>query len=427
MMSTPMLYENNQEFAFKQDQSDELAKFRDYFHIPQNENNQDLIYFAGNSLGLMPKTTTKYITEVLHDWQTYGVEGHFKAKHAWMPYHELVQASFMNLTQSSYNEVVAMNSLTANLHLMMVAFYQPTSSKYKILIEENTFPSDKYAVASQAIYHGFDSSNAIIEFKSNNDNLVVSTDSIIDTIEKNRDSLSLILIGQPNYLTGQVFDIAPIVELAQKYNIKIGLNLAHGIGNLDLNLNSLNIDFAVWCSYKYLNSGPGGIAGLFIHEKHHGNSHLPRFSGWWGHNQANRFTMPNNFEPMTGALGFQLSNPPIFQLASLRASLDIFQEAKIDRLREKSIKLTGYLEYLINQEFKHKHNINIITPAQPNERGAQLSLKLANAQSNIVENLRAFNLICDFRYPDILRMAPTPLYNSYTDVYNSVKILSKIL
>ena len=426
-MSTPMLYENNQEFAFKQDQLDELAKFRNYFHIPQNEHNQDLIYFAGNSLGLMPKTTTKYITEVLNDWQAYGVEGHFKAKHAWMPYHELVQASFMNLTQSSYNEVVAMNSLTANLHLMMVAFYQPTSSKYKILIEENTFPSDKYAVASQASYHGFNPNNAIIEFKSNNDNLVVSIDSIIDTIEKNSDSLSLILIGQPNYLTGQVFDIAPIVGLAQKYNIKIGLNLAHGIGNLDLNLNSLNIDFAVWCSYKYLNSGPGGIAGLFIHEKHHKNSHLPRFSGWWGHNQANRFTMPNNFDPMTGALGFQLSNPPIFQLASLRASLDIFQEAKIARLREKSIKLTGYLEYLINQEFKHKHNINIITPAQPNERGAQLSLKLANAQSNIVENLRAFNLICDFRFPDILRMAPTPLYNSYIDVYNSVKILSKIL
>ncbi len=420
-------FDNTLESARLLDKNDELSAYRDYFHIPKNKQNQDVIYLAGNSLGLAPKICSEYINEVLSDWRDYGVEGHFKAKNAWMPYHELVTEGLSNLTKAVPNEVVAMNSLTVNLHLMLVSFYRPNSNRYKILIESNTFPSDKYAVASQARFHGYDDKDAIIEFKSSNGDLIIPTVDIIDTIEKNKDILALILIGQPNYLTGQAFDLDPIIEMARKYKIPIGLNLAHGIGNLNLDLHALNVDFAVWCSYKYLNSGPGGIAGLFIHERHHRDVDRPKFCGWWGHNQRNRFTMPGNFESEPGAYGYQLSNPPIFQLAALRASLDIFNKAKIDNLRRKSINLTNYLEFLLKNNPKTQALIKVITPSSYLERGSQLSLQILNTNKNFVENLQQNGIIADFREPDIIRFAPVALYNTYTDVYNCVKILGDIL
>ncbi len=420
-------FDNTLESARLLDKNDELSAYRDYFHIPKNKQNQDVIYLAGNSLGLAPKICSEYINEVLSDWRDYGVEGHFKAKNAWMPYHELVTEGLSNLTKAVPNEVVAMNSLTVNLHLMLVSFYRPNSNRYKILIESNTFPSDKYAVASQARFHGYDDKDAIIEFKSSNGDLIIPTVDIIDTIEKNKDILALILIGQPNYLTGQAFDLDPIIEMARKYKIPIGLNLAHGIGNLNLDLHALNVDFAVWCSYKYLNSGPGGIAGLFIHERHHRDVDRPKFCGWWGHNQHNRFTMPGNFESEPGAYGYQLSNPPIFQLAALRASLDIFNKAKIDNLRRKSINLTNYLEFLLKNNPKTQALIKVITPSSYLERGSQLSLQILNTNKNFVENLQQNGIIADFREPDIIRFAPVALYNTYTDVYNCVKILGDIL
>lgn len=312
-----------------------LQNFREKFHIPKQPDGEDVLYFTGNSLGLQPKTTRAYIEQELKDWETLGVEGHFKAKRAWMPYQEFVNEQTARIVGAKPIEVVVMNSLTVNLHLLMVSFYRPTSQRYKIVIEAGAFPSDQYAVQSQIKFHGFDVENSLIELKSRNGETFLRTEEIEKTIVENGDSIALILVGGVNYYTGQAFDMQRITEIGHKAGAVVGFDLAHAAGNIALNLHDWNADFAAWCSYKYLNSGPGGIAGVFVHERHAESFDLPRFAGWWGHDKETRFLMGAEFVPIKGAEGWQISNPPIFQLAALKASLDIFEEAGMKALTEK--------------------------------------------------------------------------------------------
>ena len=331
VVSSTLKFENTEAFARSMDDQDPLKGYREKFFLPSKtslaegkyqENAEDsCIYFAGNSLGLQPKSVKDYINKELEDWAAYGVEGHFHARRPWLPYHENLTDMSARLVGAKPIEVVVMNTLTTNLHLMMVSFYRPTKSKYKILIEKGAFPSDQYAVASQAKHHGFDPKDAVLELTPREGEDTLRTEDIVSYIEANGDQIATIVLGTVNYLTGQAFDVPKIVEAANKKGCKIGLNLAHGAGNLVLKLHDWNVDFAVWCSYKYLNSGPGSLAGCFVHEKHANDFDLPRFAGWWGHNKKTRFEMGSEFDPISGAEGWQLSNPPIFQLAALSASL----------------------------------------------------------------------------------------------------------
>lgn len=425
-------FENTETFARLQDEKDPLAGYRDKFFIPtksslktgkySNDKDDQLIYFAGNSLGLEPKTVKEHIDKELEDWAAYGVEGHFHARKPWLPYHENLTDMSARLVGAKSSEVVVMNTLTTNLHLMMVSFYRPTEKRYKILIESGAFPSDQYAVASQAEFHGYKKEDAILELTPRQNEDTLRTEDIISFIEKNGDEIALIVLGTVNYLTGQAFEVPEIVEAARKKGCNIGLNLAHGAGNLVLKLHDWDVDFAVWCSYKYLNSGPGSLAGCFVHEKHGSNFDLPRFAGWWGHNKKTRFEMGPDFDPISGAEGWQLSNPPIFQLAALTASLIMFDEATMPKLREKGDKLTGYLEFLLNEipgDF-----CRIITPADISQRGSQLSIKFKGDPKKLLEQLKEAGAICDFREPDIIRAAPAPFYCSFLDVYKFASILS---
>ena len=420
-------FSNQAEGAKKLDEEDSLKSFRDLFAIPKiegTENNQ--LYFAGHSLGLMPKTAKTFINEELDEWARLGVEGHFKARHPWLPYHENLTNQMAKIVGGKASEVVVMNTLTVNLHLMMVSFYRPTKKRFKILIENNTFPSDQYAVDSQAKFHGFDPKEAIIELTPNSSGMTVDTESILDTIEKNKDSLALVMLGNSNYLSGQSFDFEKITQKAHEYDIPVGFNLAHGAGNLLLNLHDWDVDFAVWCSYKYLNSGPGGLAGAFVHEKHHGKENIPRFEGWWGHNKEERFLMGRTFNPINSVEAWQLSNPPIFQMASLMASLEIFDKATMPALRKKGDLLTAYLEYLVLEncgEF-----CEIITPGLvegQQTRGSMLCIRMKKDPKKLVKEFVNNGVICDFREPDILRMTPIPLYNNFTDVYKLVEIIKE--
>lgn len=419
--SQTMKYENSDSFAHSMDRDDPLSEYRSKFAIPERTDGKSYFYFAGNSLGLMPKIARDYVNAEMDDWATFGVEGHLGARKPWVPYHENLTDMSARLVGAKPSEVVVMNSLTSNLHLMMVSFYRPTKTKYKILIEANAFPSDQYAVQSQAKYHGFDPSTAVGEFKPRAGELILRSEDILETIAKEGESLALIVLGNVNYLTGQAFDIPAIVEAAQKVNCVVGLNLAHGAGNLVLKLHDWNVDFAVWCSYKYLNAGPGGIAGCFVHDKHAKSFDLPRFAGWWGHNKKTRFEMPSQFDPLPGAEGWQLSNPPILQLAALRASMEIFDQATMPELRKKGDLLTGYLEYLLD-ELK---GLSIITPRDPKARGSQLSLKIKENPKKLLQTLKTEGVICDFREPDIIRVAPAPLYNSFCDVYQFCQVMRK--
>lgn len=398
------------------DQKDPLSKYRAEFSFPK----ETPLYFAGHSLGLMPKRVRNYMNEELDAWEEFGVEGHFHAKRPWLPYHELMTESLAKLVGAKTSEVVAMNSLTVNLHLMLVSFYRPTKSRFKILIENNTFPSDKYAVDSQARFYGLDPSEAVVELKPRAGEYAVREEDIEVQIRELGDSLALVMLGNCNYLSGQKFNMKKISAIAHELGAFAGFNLAHGAGNLAPTLHDDGVDFAVWCSYKYLNSGAGGMAGAFVHERHLGKTDIPRFEGWWGTNKERRFKMGPNFEPIETAEAWQLSNPPIFQLAALRASLDLFDEAGIQNLRERGDRLTSCLEGLLLRDCEGK--ISIMTPK---ERGSMLCVQVSSDAQAVLKSLQSKGAIVDFRYPDILRMTPVPLYNSFEDVYKLSQIIAE--
>lgn len=412
------------EYAQEQDQKDELKEYRDKFHFPTDNNGEKKIYFTGNSLGLQPKSTREYISQELDDWAKFAVDAHFEAKNPWMPYHEIVTEKLARVVGAKQEEVVAMNSLTANLHLLMVSFYWPQGNKRKIVIEYDAFPSDIYAVKSQIKFHGGNPETDIIYLKPRGGEHSVRTEDITQVIESQSSDIALIMLGGVNYYTGQLFDIKTITKVAHRHNIIAGYDLAHATGNIHLKLHEWNVDFAAWCSYKYLNSGPGGIAGIFIHERHL-SSDLPRFEGWWGQNKKSRFRMEREFEGIPTAEGWQLSNPPIFQLAALNSSLQMFEEVGMERLNRKSKSLTAYLEQLVNTLGKEK--IEIITPSDPEQRGCQLSIKVKNADKSLFHALTEQNIVSDWRYPDVIRVAPVPLYNSYADCFRFSDILKKQL
>lgn len=407
------------------DQEDPLSQARNKFHIPKDDQGNDWLYFTGNSLGLQPKSTREYIQQELDDWAKYGVEGHFEAKNPWMPYHEFLTENMAKIVGAKPLEVVIMNTLTTNLHLLMVSFYQPTQEKYKIVIESDAFPSDRYAVQSQLEFHGFDADKGLIEWKPREGEELVRMEDLEAILEEEGDEIAMLLIGGVNYYTGQYLDIKKIAQLGHSKDCMVGIDLAHGAGNIQPNLHESGVDFAAWCTYKYLNSGPGSLAGLFVHEKHAHNKKLPRFSGWWNHNKETRFNMRQPFDVMAGAEGWQLSNPPILSMAAIKASLDLFAEVGMDALRQKSEKLTGYFEYLIDQI--DSEDITVITPRNPAERGCQLSIQVKNADKGLHEKLTAHHVITDWREPDVIRCAPVPMYNSFEDVYRMVEILKSLL
>lgn len=413
------------DYARELDKQDPIAHYRDKFHIPKDNNGNDWIYMCGNSLGLQPKTTKDYIGQELEDWANFGVEGHFEAKNPWMPYHEFLTGAMAEIVGAKPLEVVVMNTLTTNLHLLMVSFYQPTKTKYKIVIESDAFPSDRYAVESQLHFHGFDPKEGLIEWKPREGEELLRMEDLETILEEQGDEIALLLIGGVNYYTGQYLDIKKIAELGHAKNCMVGIDLAHGVGNIKPELHDSGVDFAAWCTYKYLNSGPGSLGGLFVHEKHAYNKDLKRFAGWWSHNKSTRFNMRQDFDVMPGAEGYQLSNPPILSMAAIKASLDIFKEVGMDALRKKSEQLTGYFEYLIKQIDTDR--IQIITPTNPNERGCQLSVQVKNADKSLHQKLTDNHIITDWREPDVIRCAPVPLYNSFEDVFKMTEILKTLV
>jgi kynureninase len=414
-----MAYQIGPEFAAAMDARDPLARFRERFHFPKARSGTECIYLCGHSLGLQPKTATAYLEQELRDWAHLGVEGHFHARNPWMPYHRLLTDQTAALVGAKPTEVVVMNSLTVNLHLMMTSFYRPTAQRHKILIEGAAFPSDQYAVKSQIKFHGFDPATSLLELTPRGGEFSMRDEDIQSLIEREGDSIAMILLGGVNYVTGQAFDFGGITQAGHRKGCVVGFDLAHAAGNIPLHLHDWGPDFAVWCSYKYLNGGPGCVGGCFVHERHAHAFDLPRFAGWWGHNEASRFQMGPEFHPMEGAEGWQLSNPPILALAPLRASMEIFSEAGIENLRVKSASLTGYLEFLLARQSSER--FAIITPSEPERRGAQLSIRLSHAGRELCDRLAAEGVIGDWREPDIFRVAPVPLYNSYNDVYRFVR------
>ncbi len=405
------------------DANDPIRNYREQFHIPQQDNGESFIYMCGNSLGLQPKTTATYIDQELKDWKNLGVEGHMHAENPWLPYHEFLTEKMAKVVGAKPIEVVVMNTLSVNLHLLMASFYRPTKEQYKILIESDAFPSDKYAVESQLKFHGY--ADGLIELTPRKGEVLLREEDIERTIEKEGATIALILLGCPNYYTGQVFDLKRITALGHAKGCVVGFDLAHGAGNLDLKLHDSNADFAAWCTYKYLNSGPGSVGGCFIHERHAHAFDLPRFAGWWGHNKETRFGMRDAFDPIPGAEGWQLSNPPILSLAAIRASLVIFDEVGMPALLEKSKKLTDYLESLLQEISDH---VSIISPKDSEKRGCQLSLQITSGHGKMIfDKITEKGVIADWREPDVIRVAPIPLYNSYEDVFRFVAILKATL
>jgi kynureninase len=418
------MYQSTLNFAKEQDRADALASLKSRFHIPKDKDGNDWLYFTGNSLGLQPKETKSYINQELEDWANLGVEGHFEAKNPWLNYHELLTDKMAKIVGAKPIEVVVMNTLTTNLHLLMVSFYRPTKIKYKIVIESDAFPSDRYAVQSQLKFHGFSEAD-VIEWRPRKGEYLLKTEDLEEIINEQGDQIALLLIGGVNYYTGQFLDLKKIAKIGHSKNCVVGIDLAHGAGNVQANLHDSDVDFAAWCTYKYLNSGPGSLGGVFVHEKHSRDKDLPRFAGWWNHNKETRFNMRQPFDVMEGAEGWQLSNPPILSMAAIKASLDLFDEVGMDALREKSEKLTGYFEFLIQQ--MASKDIQIITPINPKERGCQLSIQVKNADKSLHEKLTAHHIITDWREPDVIRCAPVPMYTSFEDVYRLVSVLKNIL
>jgi kynureninase len=423
-----MNYQNTIEFANGLDEKDPLRDFRDKFFIPQH-NGTDCVYFTGNSLGLQPKTVSQFVQQELDDWAKMGVEGHFHAKNPWMPYHEIFPSQLSKIVGCKENEVVVMNSLTVNLHLLMISFYRPTKERYKIICEAKAFPSDQYALETQVEHHGFNPEDAIVEVKPREGEYAIRHGDIISTIKQFSNQTALILLGGVNYYTGQLFDMKAITEAAHSVGAYAGFDLAHAAGNVELKLHDWNVDFACWCSYKYLNSGPGGVAGIYINEKHAANTELPRFAGWWGYTKETRFKMDKGFEAIPTAEGWQLSNAPILSMAAHKASLDIFEEAGMERLHAKRKMLSDYLLFIIDYCNKQSGEkiIEVITPRSENERGCQVSMLMMKKGKEIFDELTSQGAIADWREPNVIRVAPVPLYNSFEDIYRFGQIINSII
>ena len=411
-------FQPSEDFAIAMDERDPLKGFRERFLFPKLAGG-DCVYLCGHSLGLQPKTAAAYIEEELKDWADLGVEGHFHAKNPWMPYHRMLTEQTAELVGAKPLEVVVMNSLTVNLHLMMVSFYRPTRERHKIVVERGAFPCDQYAVKSQIYFHGFDPATSLIELTPRPGESCLRHEDIALLIESAGDTIALIMLGGVNYATGQAFDMERITRWGHARGCVVGFDLAHAAGNLLLKLHDWGPDFAVWCSYKYLNGGPGCVAGCFVHARHARAWDLPRFAGWWGHDEPSRFEMGPEFRAMSGADGWQLSNPSIVSLAVLRASMEVFRQAGMERLRAKSVSLTGYLEFLLNH--KASPNFSIITPREKEGRGAQLSIRVSQNGRALCERLAQAGIVGDWREPDTFRVAPVPLYNSYQDVFRFVR------
>ena len=421
-----MTFENNLAFANQLDEQDSLNQFREQFYIPVINGNE-CIYFTGNSLGLQPKTTQDYVVNELEDWANFGVEGHFHATNPWFSYHEIFPQQVAKIVGALPEEVVVMNQLTVNLHLLMTTFYRPTKERFKIICEAKAFPSDQYAFESQVKLHGFNPDEAIIEVKPREGEYSIRTEDIIATIEKHSSSIALVLFSGVNYYTGQVFDMPSITKAAHNIGAYCGFDLAHAAGNIELHLHDWNVDFACWCSYKYLNSGPGGVAGAYIHQKHFTNKSLQRLAGWWGQNKTNRFKMEKGFDPIETAEGWQLSNAPILSMAAHKASLDIFEDAGIENLVAKGKQLSDYLFFIIEElnSTLTKKAIEIITPK--NEKGCQVSMLMLQKGKEVFEALKQNGVLADWRDPNVIRIAPVPLYNTFKEIYHFGEIVKKIL
>ncbi|ESU21077.1 kynureninase [Flavobacterium enshiense DK69] len=421
-----MDFENTREFARGLDAKDALRSYRDEFIFPKVDGKQ-VIYFVGNSLGLQPKRTKTYVDEVMNDWANLAVEGHFYAEKPWWDYHERFAAPLSKIVGGLPSEITVMNTLTVNLHLMMVTFYQPTSKRYKIICEEKAFPSDQYMFQSQVKFHGYDPKDAIVEIKRREGEHNIRLEDVLAKIEEVGDELALVLIGGVNYYTGQVFDMKTITAAGHKAGAFVGWDLAHAAGNIKLELHDWGVDFAAWCSYKYMNSGPGNASGCFVHEKHHQNSDLPRFAGWYGHNKVRRFKMEPQFDPVNGADGWQISNLPVLSLAPYLASVEMFSEVGMDKLIEKRNLLTSYLEFILHEVDKEIEGaeFEIITPSNQDERACQLSVFLHGQGRTLFEYLMKNGVITDWREPNVIRLAPAPFYCSFEDMYEFGQVLKK--
>lgn len=423
-----MNFQATAEFAKAEDAADPQRFYRDQFHFPDLATD-NLVYFTGHSLGLQPKTVRGAVELELDEWAKYGVEGHFHSTNPWFSYHELLTPPMADIVGAIESEVVCMNSLTTNLHLLFVSFYRPTKQRYKIISEAKMFPSDRYLLETQTRFHGFDPDDAIIEVAPRPGERLIREEDILSAIANNADELAMVFFGGVNYFTGQLFDMQRLTESAHAVGAIAGFDLAHAAGNVPLALHEWDVDFAAWCSYKYLNSSPGNVGAIFVHERHGKNVDLPRFGGWWGHDKSTRFQMQNGFQPMEGAEGWQLSNAPILGMAAMKASLDVFASVGMTALRAKSERLTAYLEYTIGGLAKAfpSADISIITPTDPAQRGCQISMDIAGRERKLFDDMIAAGVIADFREPCIIRMAPVPLYNSFEDVYVFGRVMRQLL
>lgn len=423
-----MNFEYNKEFAAKLDSEDPLRSFRNEFHIPQHDG-EDTVYLTGNSLGLMPKKGENALLQELEDWKKYAVEGHFHATNPWYSYHEMFKEPLGKVIGAKALEVTAMNSLTTNLHLLMVSFYRPSKERFKVLCEAKAFPSDQYALESQVNFHGYSYDEAVIEIAPREGEYTIREEDIFSAIEKNKDSIALLMIGGVNYYTGQLFNMKSITEAAHLAGAKVGFDLAHAAGNVKLQLHDWGVDFAAWCSYKYLNSGPGSVGGIFVHERHSEKKELKRFAGWWGIPSDNRFMMEKGFVPAEGADAWQLSNAPVLAMAVHKTALDIHNKATMDRLVEKQKQLTAFTEFILNKIAKKHQGLSfeIITPKDKDQRGSQLSILTKGFGKKMFNQLMEKGVIADWREPNVIRIAPVPIYNSYSDAYRFGQALEEIL
>lgn len=410
-----MKFDSNKSFAKKEDIKDQLKHFREKFYIPKNKNKENLIYFCGNSLGLQPKAVPEVLKKELEVWQEKGVLGQ---EDRWINYHERLTNSSASVVGAKASEVVIMNALTVNIHLLLVSFYRPKKKRYKIIIEKGAFPSDQYAVESQLEFHGYDKKDALIEIEPIKGKEVIDDEEILNILKKNGSETALIYLGGINYFSGQLFDMKSITKAAKKYGVTVGFNLAHCAGNVELFLHKWGVDFASWCTYKYLCAGPGSPSGIFVHENHH-NWTGPRFTGWWGHNKKDRFEMPLKFNPIKTAEGWQISNAPIMGMAPLIASMNLYDSASMEKVRKKGIRLTAYLEFLLNTFLPE---IIIVTPEK---KGSQISIKVKNGKS-LFNDIIQKGLICDWREPNVIRLAPHPLFNSYEEVYRAIMLIKSV-
>jgi kynureninase len=422
-----MQFENTLAFAQQLDKQDNLRSYRDKFLFPQHDG-KNVLYFTGNSLGLQPRGVKEALIQECDDWQKYGVEGHFEAKNPWYSYHELFTSGAAKLVGAKEHEVVMMNQLTVNVQLMLASFYQPEGKRKKILFETKPFPSDQYAFETHAKFHGLNPAEVLVEMQPREGEVLLRTEDILAKIEELGDELALVCFGAVNYFTGQYFELEKITAAAHKVGAKCGFDLAHCAGNLPLQLHDWNVDFACWCTYKYLNSGPGSVGGVYIHERHVRNKELNRLAGWWGHDKRTRFQMLPQFDPMETAEAWQLSNAPVFNMVAHKVSLEIFSEVGMDALRAKSIMLTNYLEFILEQvQNETGQSLRILTPKRSEERGAQLSVVVEGRTKSLVKALAENGVVVDWREPNVVRMAPVPLYNSFEDIYQFGQLFSKVL